>query len=1135
MTFRTASVASVEITSPFWSHIQTCSRTKTIPNIIDAQKSWKHWECLTWKEGHDVKIHQFWDSDIYKTIEAACYFLVKHPGGPMMAAVEEAVNMIRGAQYEDGYLNSYYTVKGIDKRWTNLRDDHELYCFGHLLEAVVAYETLTGNGRLLEVAMKVCKHLDSVFGTEPGKKQGYPGHQEIEIGLLRLFELTKNPLPLKLAKYFILQRGQRDDKDEVYFDKEAFARGADPYDMMGTEGKQWYHGDRDYGYQQADGPLVDATEVKGHSVRAMYYYTAATDLVRLCADSDSEVAQLRPALDRLWRNMVDKKMYVTGGLGSVTQWEGFGPAYVLPDLESEGCYAETCAAFALINWCSRMLRIDLRAEYADVMETALYNGFLGAVSQDGDAFYYQNVLRTRTGEPKERSKWFGVACCPPNVAKVLGNLGSLIYFHDSERGLVAIHQYIGSELKVPGTDVVITQKTSMPWDGRVTISVSGSVDLALRIPAWAEGWTSSVEGKVENGYLYVTNPGEAEVHLDLPIKATKLYAHPNTGKDEICIRRGPLVYCMEDVDNDGVDIDFTQLIDGPVRDGTNITISGLDQVVPVIAQGRQLTAEKSDGLYRAQAWTYEKGARDITAIPYFLRANRGGNGARVRIHRELRSNNPQLSPALAVNLQSPEAFHSTPSVPVAPGIVADTLLDRDLCNELIELYFDLIHDRQHIIFHRPSFTAEQHAGAVTDYLLLGILALAARFSTNPLFDGTSPWVRGLPFLHEAIRAFHARSKLVDIESLQGTILLGFAAAVEGDSDQEALFNCQTIRMVQLLNLPHNLSTDSLRRQLEIRLYWQSWMYNTWDSVRSQLPTQLRRDPAFPRPIEEEFFDNMKEGQVTGGPDEVAASAIPSIWTAIIPLTQYHANVVQLNHDLVHDPSMEFRARQSVQELSMKLEHWRSRLPEILQDTPTNRARYEERGYAQVFAVMHIIYHHTCQSLYYQFLNRWSPDGIETPVDEEAITYASRCKAHAVALSRAMWTLHSDPKKQCLWSPINGHLLVIASTIHLHTLLLDTRETEVDCARALLEQNFVVLHHIQKYFPYAESSFSRLRAFHKACERSSAARTFDMDRWMVKFLNRYDLAIEDRDLDPQLDEDGTRGVETTALDLSDTTI
>lgn len=296
------------------------------------------------------------------------------------------------------------------------------------------------------------------------------------------------------------------------------------------------------------------------------------------------------------------------------------------------------------------------------------------------------------------------------------------------------------------------------------------------------------------------------------------------------------------------------------------------------------------------------------------------------------------------------------------------------------------------------------------------------------------------------------------------------------------------------------------------------MVQTWGSVRSQLPSQLRNDPAFPKPIEETVFNSMKQGELATDHDTTVTSRTPGIWASIVPLTHYHAQVVQLNHDLVHDPGMEFRARHSVQTLSMKLDHWLHGLPGTLQDTPANRTHHEQRGCGQTFAVMHIIYHNTSQSLYYQFLNRWTPDLCDGPLDEDAITYAGRCKAHAIALSNLMWTLHTDPKKECLWSPINGHLLVIASTIHLHTLLLDPRETQVDGARVLLEQNFVMLHRIQKFFPYAESSFSRLRAFHRACERRSAARTFDMDRWMVTFLNRYDVGVEDREVEPEVDDD-----------------
>ncbi|KAF4449886.1 DUF1680 domain protein [Fusarium austroafricanum] len=500
MPFQDFPLRSVDITSSFWSQIQNCSRLKTIPAIFEAQKTWNHWKCLTWEEGHDVKPHQFWDSDIYKVVEAACYFLIKHPDDAMRAVVEDAVDMIRDAQYDGGYINSYYTVLGIKDRWTNLRDNHELYCLGHLLEATVAYETLTGNGRLLDVAVKVCRHLDSVFGTEAGKKRGYPGHQEIELGLTRLYELTRDSLPLKLAAYFINERGQRDENDETFFDKEAFSRGADPYAHMGTEHKAWFRDVRDYAYQQADEPLVDATENKGHSVRAMYFYTAAADLVRMSSDVDN-AHKLKTALVRLWRDMVDKRMYVTGSLGSVRQWEGFDPAYVLPDLEQEGCYAETCATFALINWCVRMLRLELDSEYADVMEIALYNGFLGAVNQERDAFYYENVLRTKNGEFKERSKWFDVACCPPNVAKLLGNLGSLIYSHNGSGDLIAVHQYIDSQLSIPDRGIVIKQKTDMPWDGHVVLSVQGSARLALRIPSWARDWTCSLEGDLRRGYL----------------------------------------------------------------------------------------------------------------------------------------------------------------------------------------------------------------------------------------------------------------------------------------------------------------------------------------------------------------------------------------------------------------------------------------------------------------------------------------------------------------------------------------------------------------------------------------------------------------------------------------------------------
>ncbi|KAL4948944.1 hypothetical protein BDW69DRAFT_188801 [Aspergillus filifer] len=601
MAFQQVPVRSVDITSGFWSQMQRRSKDKTIPAIIKAQKSLQHWYCLTWKEGHEIQPHPFWDSDIYKIVEAACYFLMKNDDPELMATVEEAVDMIRAAQHPDGYINSYYTVLGIEKRWTNIRDMHELYCLGHLTEACVAYEILTNSGRLLEPVLKALRHVDN----------------EIEIGLLRLYELCGEPVLLKLAIYFISERGHRDANGETYFDHEARVRGGDPYDHMGSEMKAGFQHPRDYSYNQSHCALIEATEIRGHAVRAMYYLIAATDLIRLTGDE-----KIKAALDRMWTDMTETKLYVTGGIGAMRQWEGFGARYVLGDTEESGtCYAETCACFALILWCQRMLQLELDVKYADVMEIGLYNGFLGAVGLDGGSFYYENPLRTYSGHRKERSNWFEVACCPPNVAKLLASMRSLIY--SIKENVVAIHLYIESKVSVPGTNVVVSQTTSMPWSGDVQITVKGTMALALRIPTWADGYTSSVKGEVRSGYLYIPEAENQEVKLYFKVKARKIYPNPALGKDEICIMRGPLVYCIEDVDNE-VDIDHVGVLDDSVSDAEPIDIAAVKGVIPVRATGREMVNGKPQ-LYASNPWEYGD-EKSLLYVPYFLRENRGGNG-----------------------------------------------------------------------------------------------------------------------------------------------------------------------------------------------------------------------------------------------------------------------------------------------------------------------------------------------------------------------------------------------------------------------------------------------------------------------------------------------------------------------------
>ncbi|KEF55775.1 uncharacterized protein A1O9_08526 [Exophiala aquamarina CBS 119918] len=560
----------------------------------------------------------FWESDIFKTVEAACYSLLKQKDDALLEDVENAVEMIRNAQHPDGYINSYFTVTGLSDRWTNLRDLHELYCLGHLVEACVAYETLTNSGKLLEPVTKAIGHVDSVFGAEPGKLRGYPGHQEIEIGLLRLFEMTRNPLFFNVAKYFLMERGRRDENNEIYFDLEAHRRGGDLNSNMFFEMKAWYRFPRDYAYHQADCTLVEADELKGHAVRAMYYMIAATDLYRL--DGNERVKE---AIDRLWRDMVDKKMYVTGGLGAIRQWEGFGPSYFLYDTEKQGtCYTETCATFAMILWCQRLLRLNLDSEYGDVMEIGLYNGFLGAIGLDGTTFYYENPLRTYTGEAKIRTPWLDCACCPPNVAKLLGLLGTIIYSYTSK--YVAIHLYLESSFVVPNMDVVVSQTTGMPWSGQVNITVKGTTGLCLRIPGWAQHYTCSLEAREERGYLYIEPAPNIDLKLTFTMQARKVYTNPKTNKDEVCIMRGPLVYCIEDVDND-VDVDNILLLDEPLSDIEPQQIAGVDSVVQIRAVGKEILDDKPS-LYRFEPWKHSSEKKCLTYVPFFLRANRGGKG-----------------------------------------------------------------------------------------------------------------------------------------------------------------------------------------------------------------------------------------------------------------------------------------------------------------------------------------------------------------------------------------------------------------------------------------------------------------------------------------------------------------------------
>jgi len=420
---RSFGLENVAVDDRFWTPRQETNRLVTLPieyrqcRKTGRLRAWK----LNWRPGRGNPPHIFWDSDAAKWLEAVGYSLAARPDRKLERLADKVIDDIAAAQRPDGYLNIYYSVVEPDQRWTNLRDRHELYCAGHLMEAAVAYHQATGKRKLLDVLCRYADHIDATFGRSRGKKRGYPGHEEIELALVKLYHATGEKRYLKLAKYFVDERGRRPH----YYDKEARARGDDR--------KKYWPGT--YEYNQSHLPVRRQSAVVGHAVRAFYLYAGMADVA-----AETHDGELLAACKRLWRDATRHKMYVTGGVGPSGRNEGFTRTY---DLPNETAYAETCAAIALVFFAHRMLQIEADAHYADVMERALYNGTISGVSADGTRFFYTNPLaaappaRAAGGKPEpHRREWFGCACCPPNIARLIASLPQYVY---SAAGGVAGH------------------------------------------------------------------------------------------------------------------------------------------------------------------------------------------------------------------------------------------------------------------------------------------------------------------------------------------------------------------------------------------------------------------------------------------------------------------------------------------------------------------------------------------------------------------------------------------------------------------------------------------------------------------------------------------------------------------------
>ncbi|WP_156899261.1 glycoside hydrolase family 127 protein [Pleomorphomonas koreensis] len=555
-------------------------------------------------------MQMFWDSDLGKSIETVAFSLYRRPNPELEARVDKIIDMYEQLQDADGYVNAWFQRVQPGRRWTNLRDFHELYCAGHLMEGAVAYYQATGKRKLLDIMCRYADYMIGVFGHGPGKIAGYCGHEEVELALVKLGRVTGEQKYLDLAKYFIDERGT----EPHYFTEEAIRDGRDPADFI----------QKTYEYNQAHQPVREQTKVVGHAVRAMYLYSGMADIATEYNDDT-----LTAALETLWDDLVTKQMYVTGGIGPSAANEGFTDYY---DLPNESAYAETCASVGLVFWANRMLGRGPDRRFADIMEIALYNGSLSGLSLDGKTFFYENPLES--AGKHHRWIWHRCPCCPPNIARLVASIGSYMYAVADDE--IAVHLYGESAVKaeVAGTKIELTQSTRYPWNGAVRIAVTperpARFAVSLRIPGWAKEAKLAVDGVAVDlaavtvgGYARLEREwtGREVVDLDLPLIPRALWADPRVRQDagRFALMRGPLVYCAEAVDN-GDGLNALTVTGDPARAGETI----VDDLGGAVALDVEATRDLSTGfegsLYREAPPSTEPATARF--VPYHLWDNR---------------------------------------------------------------------------------------------------------------------------------------------------------------------------------------------------------------------------------------------------------------------------------------------------------------------------------------------------------------------------------------------------------------------------------------------------------------------------------------------------------------------------------
>ena len=516
----------VKINDNFWSPRLSKHVSATLPVCIDQIENQtgriRNFENAAKGEGEHSGIF-FDDSDVYKALEGMAYSLINNPDPELEKKADEWIDKFAAAQQPDGYINTFYTLTGLDKRWTNM-DKHEMYCAGHMIEAGVAYYQATGKRKLLDVCIRMTDHMMSQFG--PGKRHWVPGHEEIELALVKLYQTTQEQKYLDFAYWLLEERGHG-------------------HGTMGDEGK-W-----DPVYYQDIVPVRRLTDISGHAVRCMYLYCGMADVAALKNDTGYIAA-----IDRLWDDVVHRNMYITGGIGSSRDNEGFTEDYDLPNLDA---YCETCASVGMVLWNQRMNQLTGDSKYIDILERSLYNGALAGISLGGDRFFYVNPLESKGDH--HRQEWYGCACCPSQLSRFLPSIGNYIYASSDDA--LWVNLYIGNtgQIRIGETDILLTQETDYPWDGSVKLTISTSQplekEIRLRIPNWCKTYDLSINGKrinvsEEKGYAVIKDWKSQDVialDMDMPVEIVAADPHVKENFGKRAIQRGPLVYCMEEIDN----------------------------------------------------------------------------------------------------------------------------------------------------------------------------------------------------------------------------------------------------------------------------------------------------------------------------------------------------------------------------------------------------------------------------------------------------------------------------------------------------------------------------------------------------------------------------------------------------------